>query len=180
MITISDLIRIKFNLECIGIRDDNSLYRTDGITCDDIENYCAVETTTGMFAFHADHILSIISEIRREMWYYISEIKHDFPDCIELGNTEETFETFVVYDRDLIVSKAWSIRLNNEAAEVAVETLESHRGRGYGKQVVSAWAKSQRDRNKIPIYAHRTGNDASMMLAQSLGSIKFADVTSYH
>ena len=133
----------------------------------------------------ADQVSAIISrpiaEVREELFYcFVSD--ESLPVCTWAafwGNTADTFDTFAVVRNGETVSRAWSVRLNDQAAEIAVETKEGHRRKGYGKQVVCAWIRHQLTLGKVPFYAHRKYNLQSKALAESLGAFMFADVTSY-
>lgn len=201
MMNAEKLFQIKMGLECIGI-DGNKLYRIDGNTCDDIERVC-IANMNGSYSFffgdlsmessmpnvaprvfyendEVSKMLIQTVEFRRELWYYFPEpIKRPFPDVVFLGDTDETLDTFHIPDRDSWAARAWSVRRKDDSAEISVETREEHRRKGYGKQVVSAWANYQISLGKIPIYAHRTFNLESKYLAETLGAVLFADVVSY-
>lgn len=200
-----DLCKIKFGLECIQVKDGaiNTLERCDGSTCDDIERVCIIKTPSDCyFTFFGD--LSVFSlwdfpnrakelfesdelakstiptvDIRRELWYsFESAPKIEFPLVTELGDTQDTLDTFAVLENGIWVARAWSVRRNDLSAEIAVETREAHRRKGYGGQVVSAWASSQISKGKIGIYGHRKYNLESKYLAEKVGVVLFADVLS--
>lgn len=202
-----DLCIIKFGLECIEVKIENPyrLDRMDGSTCDDIEQICIahdVFNDGGYFLFFGNPLLSekwdffkngkeffesdelaksIIPtiELRRELWYHFPIVpKIDCPLVTELGDTPATFDTFAILENGEWVSRAWSVRRNEKSAEIAVETKETHRRKGYGSQVVSAWAKSQISKGKIAIYGHRKYNLESKYLAEKVGAVLFADVLS--
>jgi RimJ/RimL family protein N-acetyltransferase len=71
------------------------------------------------------------------------------------------------------VSVCFSARLGAVAAEAGVETLEPYRGRGFAVAVVSAWARSVRDRGLIPLYSTAWNNHASQAVARKLRLIQF-------
>lgn len=73
-------------------------------------------------------------------------------------------------------SVAWSVREDAHAAECAVETHETQRRRGLGRQVTSAWATSVLGSGRIPFFSHLTGNDASRALAASLRAVPVFEV----
>ena len=200
-----DLFEIKFGLECIQIKQENP-YRLDyieGSTCDDIEQICIIhDPDGGYFSFFRDtHLVnkfdffgnareffesdkiakSIIPtiELRRELWYFFPLApKTDFSLVTEIGDTPDTFDTFAILENGEWVARAWSVRRNEKSSEIAVETKETHRRKGYGSQVVSAWAKSQISKGKIGIYGHRKYNLESKYLAEKVGAVLFADVLS--
>lgn len=118
------------------------------------------------------------NELRREITYTFDKI----PSIItpDVGKDDLENDALVVQIDNRIVSSAWSIRSNDRAEEIAVETHGDFRRRGYGKQVVAQWVRRTLDRGKIPIYSHRKGNLESMALALSVGAIPFVEVVSYH
>lgn len=200
-----DLFEIKFGLECIQIKKEKP-YRLDfleGSTCDDIEQVCIIhDPDGGYFSFFRDpHLVNkwdffgngkeifesdeiaknIIPtiELRRELWYFFPLVpKLEFPLVTEIGDTPDTFDTFAILENGEWVSRAWSVRRNEKSAEIAVETKETHRRKGYGSQVVSAWAKSQISKGKTGIYGHRKYNLESKYLAEKVGAVLFGDVLS--
>lgn len=54
-------------------------------------------------------------------------------------------------------------------AEFHVETLESHRGNGYGRAVVRAWSEAVRRAGEIPLARPEWSNHEFLSLARSLG-----------
>ena len=68
-----------------------------------------------------------------------------------------------------IVSRAWSVRESDRAAECAVETVERLRRRGYGAQATAAWVNRVLADGKVPFYSHEAGNEPSRALARRLG-----------
>jgi hypothetical protein len=72
------------------------------------------------------------------------------------------------------VSWAWTQDGSNRAAELAVETLPAFRRRGYGRQVVAAWAAHVLAQGKVAFYSHQLGNTASEALARSLDVVQYA------
>jgi hypothetical protein len=77
------------------------------------------------------------------------------------------------------VSWAWTSQESEQAAELAVETALEYRRRGYARQVVAAWAARVLGKGKVAFYSHEVGNTASEALAQSLGVVQYALVTTY-
>jgi RimJ/RimL family protein N-acetyltransferase len=69
----------------------------------------------------------------------------------------------------MIVSTCSSVRENEQAGECYVYTVEPCRGRGYGKQVTTAWAHHIRQQGKIAFYSHALDNPASQAVARGLG-----------
>lgn len=194
------LLRAWLRLECIEIGPDDRLRRIEGVTCDDLERILAVKSgdehhvylregdppeaidARSMFVNAEKWAAQYgITEIRREKTYRIlglPDIKT--PDVTALGDTPENFDVFSVMRDGQAVSSAWSVRRNADAAEIAVETLEPYRRRGYGKQVVAAWVRHQVAQEKIAIYSHRTGNLESEALARSCAAVLFAETVSYY
>lgn len=58
--------------------------------------------------------------------------------------------------------------------EAGVDTLASHRRRGFGSRVVAAWADAVRRSGAVPLYSASRTNRASMALACSLGLVPYA------
>jgi len=77
------------------------------------------------------------------------------------------------------VSWAWTQDGNEQAAELAVETLPEFRRRGYGRQVVAAWAANVIGSGKVAFYSYIIGNVASEALARSLEVVQYAIMTTY-
>jgi hypothetical protein len=86
---------------------------------------------------------------------------------------------FVVMAGGVKASAAWSVRENADAAELAVETAEGFRRRGYGRQVASAWAHHVMRQGKTAFYSYAGHNVASRALARSLGVVEFSTVAAY-
>jgi hypothetical protein len=72
-----------------------------------------------------------------------------------------------------LVSMCASTRENAEAAEAWVETVPEHRGQGYARATVVAWAGSVLADGKLAFYSYRADNRASHALALSLGLAPF-------
>jgi hypothetical protein len=104
-------------------------------------------------------------------WYIIDRVldRAEFPDVSERDGR------FVIERDGQIVAEAWSSQDGEHAVEVEVETHVDYRRRGYGRQVVAAWAHSVRRAVKIAYYSHLMTNEASRALAASLGAVWFAD-----
>lgn len=77
------------------------------------------------------------------------------------------------------VSWAWSVRENDRAAEVAVETAAAYRRRGYARQVTLAWAHHILSTGRVAFYCHNSDNAASEALAKSLGLVQYTDGKAY-
>jgi GNAT superfamily N-acetyltransferase len=104
-------------------------------------------------------------------WYVISHIPNptEFPDVLERDGR------FVIERDGQVVAEAWSSQDGLSAAEVEVETHTDFRRRGYGRQVVAAWAHAMRRAGKIAFYSHLMANETSRALAASVGAVWFAD-----
>lgn len=203
------LFHLWFELECIGLDGRMRLCRIPGSTCDDIEYVVGVRQfgsigNTSYACFRSDLPDEVAervwaamegdvlgneegvwraliqsgfpkNELRREITYTFRDVPPTPSSAVSL---EDDVLAIVVDGR--VVSRAWSVRLNNRAEEIAVETHGDFRRRGYGKQVVAQWVRRTLDRGRIPIYSHRKGNLESQALALSLGAIPFVEVVSYH
>jgi hypothetical protein len=86
---------------------------------------------------------------------------------------------FVVMKGDVKAAVAWSVREDGYSAEVAVETAEGFRRRGYGRQVAAAWADSVLAQGKTAFYSYAEQNLASRALARSLSVVEFSTVAAY-
>lgn len=73
------------------------------------------------------------------------------------------------------VAVAWSVRQDNQAAELAVETHPAFRRRGYARQVAAAWAAARIRQGQVAFYSHKAANLPSLALRRSLGAVPFAD-----
>jgi GNAT superfamily N-acetyltransferase len=73
------------------------------------------------------------------------------------------------------VAVCGSVRITSDAHEAGVETVESHRGRGYAARVVAAWAERVRALAAEPLYSTSWDNAASRSVARQLGFVHFAD-----
>jgi RimJ/RimL family protein N-acetyltransferase len=66
-----------------------------------------------------------------------------------------------------------SVRITPAAHEAGVETLHAHRGKGYARDVVAAWANAVRTLGAIPLYSTSWDNAASQRVAGKLGASMF-------
>jgi GNAT superfamily N-acetyltransferase len=125
-----------------------------------------------LFALPADALPYRVIDCR---WYVITRIPEpsEFPDVIELNGR------FVIERDGQIVASAWSSQGSAYAAEVEVETHPTYRRRGYGRQVVAAWAHQTRRGGKTAFYSHLVANEASRALAASVGAVWFADTREF-
>ncbi|MXX14242.1 MAG: GNAT family N-acetyltransferase [Gemmatimonadetes bacterium] len=74
-----------------------------------------------------------------------------------------------IVEGDKAVSVCQSVRKSVEAEEAGVDTLLSHRGKGYAAQVVAGWAGAVRKQGRIPLYSTSWDNRASQRVAEKLG-----------
>ncbi len=74
-----------------------------------------------------------------------------------------------IVEGDKAVSICQSVRKSVEAEEAGVDTLLSHRGKGYAAQVVARWAGLVREQGRIPLYSTSWDNRASQRVAEKLG-----------
>ena len=97
--------------------------------------------------------------------YYFRDLpdKKDFPD-VEFEN-----KCYVIKIDDEIASEAFSASENEFIADLAVETKEGYRRKGYARQVASAWGFNVIKSNRIGLYIHDSENFPSESLAKSLG-----------
>ena len=66
-----------------------------------------------------------------------------------------------------------SVRISAAAHEAGVETLPSHRQKGYAVAVVSAWAGAVEKMGTLPLYSTSLENIASQTVAARLGLSKY-------
>lgn len=73
---------------------------------------------------------------------------------------------------------SWAaIKLKSDAVwELAVETMADYRGRGYGRDVVSAATGHILDQRRVPIYIHDHDNDSSAFVARAIGYQRYAQI----
>ena len=121
---------------------------------------------------------NVLSDVRKSVrccWYVIDRIPDpsEFPDVVESGGR------FVIERDGQIAAAAWSAQQGTHADEVEVETAEAFRRRGYGRQVVAAWAHDIRLAGKVAFYSHLVTNDASRALATSVGARQYAETVEY-
>ena len=74
-----------------------------------------------------------------------------------------------IVEGDRAVSICQSVRKSVEAEEAGVDTLLSHRGKGYAAQVVAGWAGIVREQGRMPLYSTSWDNRASQRVAEKLG-----------
>lgn len=102
------------------------------------------------------------------------------PDVTEFKDAEcEPGRGCVLRQDDQVVAWAFSVRENTCCAEVAVETAEAYRRRGYARQVTAAWAYQVVLGGREAFYSYKLDNYASAALAASLGVEIFAEVVGF-
>lgn len=94
---------------------------------------------------------------------------HSFPEA-KLENDQ-----WVVNLNGEPVTRAWSVRQNAQAAELAVETLPHYRRHGWARQAASAWAYAVLLSGRTPFYSHARDNLVSEALARSLKLTPYAE-----
>lgn len=75
---------------------------------------------------------------------------------------------FAIIEGGRPVSMCFCARRSAEAAEAGLETLISHRGRGFGTRVAAAWGQAVRESGRVPLYSTSWTNAASLAVAQKL------------
>lgn len=80
---------------------------------------------------------------------------------------------FAIFENEKVVSICCSARNTSIAAEASVETLVPFLGKGYGYDVVTAWAKAVQAENRIPLYSTSWDNFASQRVAKKLKLIHY-------
>jgi GNAT superfamily N-acetyltransferase len=73
-----------------------------------------------------------------------------------------------------VVSTCQTVRRAGIYVEAGVETRLKYRRRGFGKEVVSAWASKALNMGLVPLYSTSWSNLASLSLARSLGLVQYA------
>ena len=98
-------------------------------------------------------------------------LKEGFPDI--KPRIESCQPVFAVTSGGAAVSVCLSARITSKAHEAGVETLETHRGKGYASSVVGAWATEVRGLGRIPFYSTSWENIASQGVARRLRARMF-------
>ena len=98
-------------------------------------------------------------------------LKAHFPYLFEELEIKEPVVALVA--DDAAVSICHSARTFNDAAEAGVYTVEAFRGRGFGPQVVKAWAKCLQSKGMLPLYSTNCCNFESQAVAGKLGLIRY-------
>lgn len=86
--------------------------------------------------------------------------------------TFEDFEykqpCFVIVENNIPVSICCSARKTEQADEASLFTHEEYRGRGYGLEVTTAWAKEVQKQGRLALYSTSWDNFASQAVAKKL------------
>ncbi len=78
--------------------------------------------------------------------------------------------------RGTLISWAALKRKSRDVWEVAVSTEADYRGRGYGREVVSAATRHTLDQGRLCAYVHDYENSTSAFVARSLGYQIYAEI----
>lgn len=76
---------------------------------------------------------------------------------------------YVIIDSNSIASLGFISDIQCGGGNIVVSTIEGHRGKGYGKDVVRACVNWSLENNILPIYLVETTNKSSVAIAESLG-----------
>ncbi|MCU5226217.1 GNAT family N-acetyltransferase [Bacillus tropicus] len=98
-------------------------------------------------------------------------LRENFPNLIEQMEWRQPY--FAIIKNEKVVSICCSARSTPVAAEASVETLVEFQGNGYGTDVVTAWAISIQEENRIPLYSTSWDNYASQEVARKLKLINY-------
>ncbi|MCM0005093.1 MULTISPECIES: GNAT family N-acetyltransferase [Bacillus cereus group] len=94
--------------------------------------------------------------------------RENFPNLIEQMEWRQPY--FAIVKNEKVVSICCSARSTPVAAEASVETLAEN---GYGTDVVTAWAISIQEENRISLYSTSWDNYASQEVARKLKLINY-------
>lgn len=106
-----------------------------------------------------------ITETNKEL------LQYSFPNLLHQLKWRQP--CFVILENEMIASICCSARSTTIAAEASVETLVSFQGKGYGYNVVAAWAKAVQEEGRIPLYSTSWDNFASQAVAKKLKLINY-------
>lgn len=98
-------------------------------------------------------------------------MRENFPNLIEQMEWRQPY--FAIVENEQVVSICCSARSTPIAAEASVETVEGFQGKGYGADVVRAWAMSIKEEKRIPLYSTSWDNCASQAVARKLKLINY-------
>jgi ribosomal protein S18 acetylase RimI-like enzyme len=116
-----------------------------------------------------------VEKVVRIRWYTVERTPtpDEFPDVVRRNGR------FIIPNGRNAASQAWADCANEHAEEVSVATVPEFRGRGYARQVVTAWMHDVRSNGKTGFYSHLTSNTASQALAASAGVTWLSDEVEY-
>lgn len=194
--TSAELWRTQLALECKAFDDAGRLVSTPGTNPDPLHACYAVRHADGAtelaFAASAPPWLvdqvepspvedlinrpdAAVARLRTERFEVIIDRFHTY--CFE-GRTSASHDQWVVRDSaesySIMVdgrraAAAASVRSNDTAAELWIETDPGQRRKGFGARVARAWAADVGRAGKIAFYSHLHDNAASAALANRLG-----------
>ena len=95
-------------------------------------------------------------------------LRADDPRVKAFGMAGLPGPVFAVEKLGQILSACVSSRRNHRCAEAWVMTQPGQRRKGYGREVVVAWAVALQSEGIIPFYSHDVRNEESCRLAESL------------
>ena len=95
-----------------------------------------------------------------------------FKDEVEELETAQPFIGYFLNGQ--IVSICRSVRKGKNGEEAGIETLPSHRRRGFAQSVLNCWISEVQKKNLTPFYSANIDNLASLNLAQKTGFIMYA------
>jgi RimJ/RimL family protein N-acetyltransferase len=181
------LIHIQLAIECIGLNKDGFLIRIPGPDPDDIARVYVFKHKSG-FNIYFRH--DVPAFVREQVQALMPDRAFDdqeavkailFPGVVRLDESHRALmerhhpgadvtkrAMFSIIRDGMIISTCSSVRENERAGECYVYTVESYRGRGYGKQVTAAWAHHLQQQGKIAFYSHALDNPASQAVARGL------------
>ena len=164
--------------------------------CEELENFCRDEPFNDSEPpKHKDEYLRILSEHSpiKQVWngpaYWFAKESASTPGTIAItemnasllqGGLEDWLPE-VPYQKPFMavikngqaVSVCASVRITDAAHEAGVETLQSHRCKGYAVNVVSAWAHAVGKMGAKPLYSTSNENLPSLKVAARLNLSKY-------
>lgn len=109
----------------------------------------------------------------------VIQVSHDTKELLKphFPYTFDDFEhkrpCFVRMEEGIPVSICCSARQTSRADEASVFTHEEYRGRGYGVEVVKAWAAKVQKQGRIALYSTSWDNFASQSVARKLRLVQY-------
>jgi len=100
-----------------------------------------------------------------------SVLAENFPFTLEILDFRSP--VFAIVEENQAVAICFSARNTDSIAEAGVYTMETHRKRGYAKQLVRDWSVAIHAQGKIPFYSTSWDNKASQSVANALNAIPF-------